>query len=49
MQVTWYQAFLMSGGISGKINNGDALIELEFVDKEEDSDDEQYVGELEVL
>jgi hypothetical protein len=48
VQVTWYQAFLMSGGSSGKINSGDALIELDFVDKEEDSD-EEYVGELEVL
>lgn len=50
VQMTWYQAFLMSGGSSGKINSGDALIELEFVDEEEDSDDEEeYVGELEVL
>ncbi|GAX19221.1 hypothetical protein FisN_4Lh194 [Fistulifera solaris] len=48
VQVTWYQAFLMSGGSSGKINSGDALIELDFVDKEEDTD-EEYVGELEVL
>lgn len=51
VQVTWYQAFLMSGGPSGKIISGDALIELDFLDKEEEEEDsdEEFVSELEVL
>jgi hypothetical protein len=48
VQATWYQAFIMSGGPSGRLNSGDALVELDFLDAKVE-DEEEYVGDLDIL
>jgi hypothetical protein len=50
VQVTWYQAFLMSGGSNGRINSVEPLVVVDFAtSKEEEDDDDEWVGELDVL
>ena len=55
VQVTWTQAFLMSGGpSSGRINSGDAFCEVSFLgqaadEDDDEDDDDEWVGEIEVL
>jgi hypothetical protein len=40
IQAKIYQAFLMSGGKSGRISRGVALVEVDFVETNIDADDD---------
>ena len=40
IRVKLYQAFLMSGGVNGRLSRGDELIEMEFLGREEVGDHE---------